>query len=525
MNIEINQLPEALTSHVSNRWSDFLRACERDQVALTDATHLKELPRVWAASDFIANACVANPALLQDLILSNDLARDYETGVYADRLSRLLEPIDDDNTLMRQLRLFRKREMVRIAWRDIAQTAALNTTLAELTGLAEACVQTASRWLQNQMRGEFGTPVDSDGNELDLVVLGMGKLGAWELNYSSDIDLIYTFREEGQTRDGQRTLTNGEFFIRLGQRLSRVLNDNTPDGYVFRVDTRLRPFGGAGQLALSFDAMESYYEQHGREWERYALIKARVVAGNEAHGKELMARLKPFVYRRYLDYGAFESLREMKQLIMTEVKRKGMDANVKLGGGGIREIEFIGQAFQLIRGGQEKRLQDRRIQTILPELGRLNLVPSFVVRHLLDAYRFLRLTENRLQELGDQQTHVLPDGDFARLRIAFGMGFASWAEFIRALDEHRGLVQEHFEQVFAAPQAEESQAQDKHTAMLTSMWLGRLVEADAIAVLENLGFADAAEVYRVTVQLRESSALRSLTPRAHASGSVDAAGD
>ncbi|HEY0635001.1 MAG TPA: bifunctional [glutamate--ammonia ligase]-adenylyl-L-tyrosine phosphorylase/[glutamate--ammonia-ligase] adenylyltransferase, partial [Gammaproteobacteria bacterium] len=296
-----------------------------------------------------------------------------------------------------------------------------------------------------------------------------------------------------------RQIANQEFFIRLGQRLNAVLEAATAHGFVFRVDMRLRPFGESSALAISFDAMEDYYQVHGREWERYAMIKARVVAGDKAHGAELMKMLRPFVFRRYVDFGAFESLREMKAMIAREVQRKGMDDNIKLGAGGIREVEFIGQAFQLIHGGREKTLQARRILTILEALRGFEYLPDFVVDELVIAYFFLRNTEHRLQEYAEEQTHMLPRDEEGRLRLAFSMGFDSWPSFEKVLRGHMHRVHQHFEQVFAAPQTEHG---DTDTHDLTGVWQGILDEEQAYAALAQAGYSETGEVYRRVQQLR-----------------------
>jgi glutamate-ammonia-ligase adenylyltransferase len=284
-----------------------------------------------------------------------------------------------------------------------------------------------------------------------LVVLGMGKLGARELNLSSDIDLIFAFPSTGEVSGGPRALGNEQFFTRLCQRLVKALDAQTVDGFVFRVDTRLRPFGAAGPLAMSFDAMEAYYQYQAREWERYAMTKARAVAGEPGPIAELMAMLRPFVYRRYLDFGAIDSLRNLKAIIDRELKRKGMDDNIKLGPGGIREIEFIGQSFQLIRGGRDPELQIRPIQPVLALLGAKGLLEAGAVDELTAAYRFLRLVENRVQAWQDRQTHVLPQQPEARLRLARSMGFSDWDGFKAELDRHRAGVQARFDGIFADP--------------------------------------------------------------------------
>ncbi|MEW8501005.1 MAG: bifunctional [glutamate--ammonia ligase]-adenylyl-L-tyrosine phosphorylase/[glutamate--ammonia-ligase] adenylyltransferase, partial [Candidatus Thiodiazotropha taylori] len=341
-----------------------------------------------------------------------------------------------------------------------------------------------------------------------LVVLGMGKLGARELNLSSDIDLIFAYPESGQT-DGARRLTNEQFFIRLCQKLVQALDNHTADGFVFRVDTRLRPFGTVGPLAMSFSAMESYYGSQAREWERYAMIKARVVAGDVAAGDELMAMLRPFVYRRYLDFSAIESLREMKHLISSELHKKGMEANIKLGPGGIREIEFIGQAFQLIRGGRDKDLQIRPILSVLKLLQARKLLPEYAVRELTEAYEFLRLVENRIQAWQDKQTHLLPSDETLSLRLARSMGFDDWRLFSEVLEQHRKRVQGHFDMVFAAPQAEA----DQENQPFAAVWNDRLDEEQAESVLHQYGFGKPDQALHLLNHLRNSHACRQLSSK------------
>ncbi|GAB4354093.1 MAG: bifunctional [glutamate--ammonia ligase]-adenylyl-L-tyrosine phosphorylase/[glutamate--ammonia-ligase] adenylyltransferase [Gammaproteobacteria bacterium] len=508
--LPLNALPEALATAVNSYWQRWLEAAANAGVEVPeDERLLNDLVSVWAGSEFVANAMIQQPALLTELHDSGDLYRRYPPDSYAKRLAGLLEDVADEATLAQRLRRFRGREMVRIAWRDLAGRADLDETLAETSALADACIQGALQVLYPWQCEEWGTPLGSSGEPQSLVVLGMGKLGACELNFSSDIDLIFAYPEAGQT-DGDRPRTNEQFFLRLGQRLVGALDTRTADGYVFRVDLRLRPYGESGPLAMSFAAMEQYYQAQGREWERYAMIKARVVAGDEARGAELLDLLRPFVYRRYLDYSAFESLRDMKAMIMREVLSKGMDANVKLGAGGIREVEFIGQAFQLVRGGRVPALQVRPIQEVLALLAEQQLLPEYVARELRDAYRFLRRVENRLQEYADQQVHSLPSDEVGRLRLAYTMGFDDWSSFEKALNHHRERVEGHFEQVFAAPQGDEGAGGEERMAAL---WQGALSDEEALDLLEQQGYRDPAEALRRITALRGSAAARSLSER------------
>ena len=495
-------LPKRLLPRAELLWQQFAESFP-DLCAELDVAQQAEILKIWVLSEFVAQSCLRDGHLLNNLLSSGDLWRRYDKGEYRQRVQQALVNCDNEAQLGESLRKLRRREMVRIAWRDLAGHADMVSTTADLSALADTCIDEALSRLHIWLCEQWGTPCDSEGQPQQLVVLGMGKLGAHELNYSSDVDLIFAYPEDGETRDGRRTLSNQEYFIKLGQALIRTLDTNNAWGFVFRVDMRLRPFGESSALALSFDAMEDYYQVHGREWERYAMIKARVCAGDLAAGAELMSRLKPFVYRKYVDFGAFASLREMKAMIAREVQRKGMANNVKLGAGGIREVEFIGQAFQLIRGGRETTLQVRRILSVLEALRGFDLLPDFVVDELVDAYIFLRNVEHRIQEYAEQHTHMLPTDEESKVRLAWSMGFADWAEFEAVLRDHMRLVHEHFEQVFAAPQTEH--AEGDHLD-LTGVWQGLLDEEQALAALQQLGYGNTIEVYGLIQGLRKGRA-------------------
>jgi len=466
------------------------------------------LQRVWEASDYVAKNCIRYPEILPRLLDSGRLGRSAAEGEMDRLLADALEGVADDQSLAAALRRFRRQEMVRIIWRDIASMAKLDETLEDLTSLADACVDRTLGLLHGWTVAELGTPRDATGAEQHLVVLGMGKLGARELNLSSDIDLIFAYTTAGQT-DAARSMTNEQFFVRLARRLVQALDASTADGFVFRVDVRLRPFGDSGPLAMSFDAMEDYYQTQAREWERYAMIKARVVAGDREAGGRFMAMLRPFVYRRYLDFSAIESLRDMKRMIDKELRRKGMADNVKLGPGGIREIEFIGQAFQLIRGGRDPDLQIRPIRPVLRLLMEKGLLPAWAAKQLDEAYAYLRLVENRLQAWSDKQTHLLPEGEAARLRLARSMGFANWDGFFAVLEEHRRRVQGEFDRVFASPQAEEGQ-QERY---FSSIWNGSADDAYYLGQLTEAGFKDAESTLGRLRTLRESASRKGLSRR------------
>jgi [glutamine synthetase] adenylyltransferase / [glutamine synthetase]-adenylyl-L-tyrosine phosphorylase len=477
-----------------------------------------ELGRVWIGSDFVADLCCSAPAMLFDLMDSGDLQRNYNKQDYINKLVSRLTEVGSEEALMRELRLFRQRELVRIIWRDLARTATLIDTTRHVSWLADVCIDQALNWLYGQACEKWGVPstlVNGQWVPQRMVVIGMGKLGAKELNVSSDIDLMFTYQGKGCTQGGARELDNQEFFVRLGQRLIHVLDSRTADGFVFRVDMRLRPYGQSGALALNFDAMCQYYQLQGRDWERYAMIKARIVAGDKQAGIQLREELRPFVYRKYLDYSAIEALRAMKELIRREEKQRGLQNDVKLGSGGIREIEFIAQVFQLIRGGKDRRLQQRGLRGVFDTLVDTEIMPAADAKGLMEAYEFLRNTEHVLQAVRDEQTQRLPDDEVGRLRLAFSMGFDGWASFSGRLSEHRCFVHEQFSQLIAPPQdiTDESSVELEQWQVLWRQLSRQELNGEwALEFVADKNFADAEEVLKVLQQLATSKKVASLQP-------------
>ncbi|MCW8826940.1 MAG: bifunctional [glutamate--ammonia ligase]-adenylyl-L-tyrosine phosphorylase/[glutamate--ammonia-ligase] adenylyltransferase, partial [Gammaproteobacteria bacterium] len=506
----IEQLPEILREGVSQTWKHLCEAACSDE-PVQSGSRLSELIAVLASSKFISQQFQRKPDLLNELIESGDLDRPYARDELTQRLTESIVDVADEAELGKVIRIFRQREMVRLGWRDLTGKAPLKEVVETLSELAEAAVSLGLEKLYQWHCDMWGTPLDSSGKPQRLVVLGMGKLGAWELNFSSDIDLIFTFPEDGETEGGKRQTTHQQFFVKLGQRLIKLIDQNTADGFVFRVDMRLRPFGDASPLAVSFDALEHYYQTHGREWERYAMIKARPIAGDVDAKAELMERIRPFIFRKYIDFGVFESLRDMKAMIARESAKRGMDRNVKLGEGGIREVEFLGQAFQLIHGGREPTLQRRRILTVLEALRGLEMLPDFVVDELNDAYDFLRRVEHRLQAWADQQTQLLPEDDEGKSRIAFTMDYDNWDDFIKALRHHTGKVHQHFEQVLAAPQNEHEDSEESHWV---AIWDGSIDDDEAITLLRESGYQQAEESYGEIRKLAESRIVQQISATA-----------
>ncbi len=512
----IIDLPQEMIEDSQSKWDAFCSAAEDANISLwDDSEFIDVLKRVFVFSNFIARSCTHNPAMLADLVESGDLHAQFPPDHYNHQLKKSLSglyELEQEDKLSSILRKFRLREMIRIAWRDLAGRADLFQTMADLSALAEACIHQGLSLLYEWACQKYGIPTGYDGSPQHLVVLGMGKLGGGELNFSSDVDLIFAYPAPGQTRGVSEPISNEEFFVRLCRALIKTIGSCTSEGIVFRVDMNLRPYGESGPLVMSFDAMEAYYQEQGREWERYAWIKARVVAGDKRAGAQLLERLNPFVYRRYLDFGAFESLRNMKRKISLEVKRKRMANNIKLGFGGIREIEFFGQIFQLIRGGVAPALQEQSLRKVLKALARENYIPQQACDELTRAYEFLRNTEHRLQEFSDQQTHKIPEDPIARVRLAASMGFADPESFIRHLKRHTEIVHDHFNQLLGAGDSKRIDDQgEKIESGLQAVWQDIIEDEQGRKVLAEAGFDNPDRVMRLLDDLRNDPETRLLS--------------
>ena len=508
------ELPDTL-KHLTSSHEQSLRSAVAGVDGLSldawTAERWTAFARVAAASEFVLEQSVRDPAMLLGLVDSGELDRRFAPGELCAQLAAAAQAATTEEELARNLRRQRTRQQVRIIWRDLTRQADLVETCRDLSDMADAAIDQAYQWLYPRHCQQFGTPIGNrSGLPQQMVVLGMGKLGAVELNLSSDIDLIFAFPEGGETEGVKRSLDNQEFFTRLGQRLIKALDPITVDGFVFRVDMRLRPYGSSGALTLSFNALEQYYQDQGRDWERYAMIKARVVAGDQVAGNQLQEMLRPFVYRRYLDFSAIEALRTMKQLIQQEVRRKGMSENIKLGAGGIREVEFIAQAFQLIHGGRDLSLQQRPLLKVLATLEGQGYLPPAVVAELREGYLFLRYTEHAIQAIADRQTQMLPDGDLDRARIAFMLGFPDWAAFHAQLMHWRGRIDWHFRQVISDPDDEDGEGEVVVGGEWLPLWEEAQDEEAACRQLEDAGFRDAPRALKLLAALRSSPNLRSM---------------
>lgn len=504
--LDVEKIPEEFHGEVTRRW----------QQIQTKFVHLEtpcpaELPAqialVLMASEYFADQCERNPALLKTLVDENYLYDELPENQIRQKVAEAVEGADSVDDLARSLRELRRLHMCRVIFRDFNRVSEMAETTRELSVFADCCIDAALDWLFRRQCEDLGRPCNDKGDLQRPVVIGMGKLGAFELNLSSDVDLIFTYPEQGKTV-GARKTDNQEFFTKLGQSLIKVLSAVTADGFVFRVDMRLRPWGDSGALVQNFNALEEYYAKHGRDWERYAMIKARVVAGDKEQGRKLLEMLRPFVFRRYVDYSVIESLREMKGMIVREVARKGLHDHVKLGAGGIREIEFVAQVFQLIHGGREVDLQNPGVQTILARLAERGYLPKAAVRDLDAAYVFLRNTEHALQGYRDMQTHELPDDSMGQLRLAHVMGFDTWDEFKVSLDHHRTAVHKHFQDLVNEP--DESRDSQAHVDDWRALWQDDVEDDFAIRFLAGHGYVDVDEAWRHLRILKSSKKVLSL---------------
>jgi len=474
-----------------------LRNAAPQSAALFDDAEVRtKLQRIAIASDFAIDTLVRQPNLLASLLA--DVPALPPPELTADNRA-------DWPALLRR---YRVAGSTRLIWRDVLGLDEVGDTLTGATQLAEACLQSALAALEADFAQRHGVIRDRDGQAQRLVVYGLGKLGGGELNFSSDIDLVYAYEYDGES-DGPRPLAAEAYYARLGQQLAKLLDEVTADGFSHRVDLRLRPYGNVGRVAWSFAAMEQYFQHEGRDWERYAWQKARPVAGDTGAGERFLETLRPFVYRRYLDYGALDGLRTMKAAISAEVARKELADDIKRGPGGIREIEFLVQALQLIRGGREPALRERRLLPAMQALVDAGHMAAETGDALTAAYGFLRRIENRLQMLADAQTHALPERTDERERVAAALDYADWHALRQALDAQRARVTAEFEALLAPRR--KAQAPDA----LSAYWRA-LPDAGAVDALRDAGFVEAEQADGLLRDLARSPGVKGLSDSARA---------
>lgn len=482
------------------------------QLSQCNSVFVQENLNILVQSDFIVDAFYRYPQWLTNII--NHPPQADERRYYQQWLNEHLTSVLDETALMKALRLFRRYILVRLEWSQLTYTSSDEQILSQLSELAEVIIVTARDWLYELSCKEWGTPCSHQGEPQPLLVLGMGKLGGGELNFSSDIDLIFTYPEHGQTQGGRRELDNAVFFTRLGQRLIKALDSITEDGFVYRVDMRLRPLGEGGPLVLSFSSMEDYYQEQGRDWERYAMVKAKVLGDQQnSFTKELYQMLKPFVYRRYIDFSVLQSLRNMKSMIEREVRRRGLKNNIKLGAGGIREIEFIVQVFQLIRGGRVIGLQTRSLLTALQVIEQESLLDTNEVAQLRNNYLFLRRCENLLQAINDEQTQTLPEEELDQIRLATNMGFTNWSEFIEQLTVRMQQNRLIFNALIGNDDSESVPNTKQYNDLFDELWVPDLQLSDIKTVLPNYSDSDAEQLYQMLIQFRNDIGKRTIGVR------------
>lgn len=417
-----------------------------------------------------------------------------------------LKQAHDEAETARQLRILRRYVLAHIMVRDLCRVSDLAEVTRTITEFADFAVNTAADFAHAYYAGLYGEPIGRySGAPQRLSVVAMGKAGGYELNVSSDLDLIFVYPESGDT-DGKRSRSNQEFFTKTGQKIIALLNEQTADGFVFRIDMRLRPDGNAGALVLNETALEQYLQLHGREWERYAWCKGRVIT---PYANGIAALVRPFVFRKYLDYHAYAAMRGLHSQIRQEVRKHGMEHNIKLGAGGIREVEFTAQIFQMIRGGQNRSLQLKGTQETLLRLAESSILNRETVNQLLEAYRFLRDTEHRLQYWDDQQTQTLPEQAAQQQALAESMGFADYTAFSGSLNQHRRRVHELFNSILDEPQADADNDGDKPVWAQTDA-----APAEAAAELAAYGFAQPDAALARLTAWKHSSKYRNLSAQA-----------
>ena len=442
----MNKLTPQLEEIAKEKKSQFCEKCQTRGIDVSKFDQ-NELGYVFALSDFISSNLIRDPGILQK-IEERNLTDSCLKDCFSGDLDLIFSQIETEEQLLADLRQYRTLMMICIAWQELTGRIEIQDSVATLSLLAENIILRTRDWLYNRLIIRYGTPIGGISRKpQQLIVIAMGKLGGSELNFSSDIDLIFCYPENGDTVGGRKGVENQIFFTKLAQQLINALHMTTVDGQVYRIDMRLRPFGEDGSLVVNFTAMEDYYQKHGRSWERYAMVKARVLGEQTEDVAELYSMLRPFVYRRYFDFGAIDSLRKMKSMIETEVRRRGLINNIKLGMGGIREVEFVTQVFQLIRGGREPELQIRNLPLALERLEQEQIISSESKELLLKGYLFLRKVENILQEINDQQTQMLPESSVDQDRLVTVLGYKDWNSFLEVLHQHLQNIHGEFKVV------------------------------------------------------------------------------
>ncbi len=508
------EFPDDLKESAREFFSETLD--EKAQKIIRERNAEDLLIRAVALSPFIKSGFKKYPELVSELLEQGALYRGISKKIFWESALAIHERARTEEDFLKEIRKFRIKNSVRIAIRDICGLSDFFEVSGELSDLATTLVELSLRWLEKRLLKTFGSP-RFDSQKICPIVLGMGKLGARELNFSSDIDLIFSYRGDYPKITGlKKGLGLDEYFQYLVRKLLQVLSSPTSDGIVYRTDTRLRPFGDSGPLVMSHEAMLSYYEIHGRTWERYALIKAQPMCGDIESGKRLLDDLRPFIYRKYLDYSAISAINEIKDSIMTQHAQKGILDNIKLGPGGIRDAEFIVQTFQLIKGGRIKSLQTPYFKRALEVIANLRLLDQKTCKNLLNSYIFLRTTENRLQEYSDQQTHTLPKDNQKRHLLSLSLGFKKWDEFLEVLTFYRREIERVFSDLFKThrrkygTKSRETLSEDSSKTLLAKNVWEDLGAEEVNDRLKDLGFVNPEKALSILRALKKSKKFRSL---------------
>ncbi len=498
--INMDHLPAPLLPMVSRFYQTFIESGGETLTEWCVPQDAHRLVSLWAQSQYAARICSQQPDVLPILFASGQLARHYDRADFSQQWeSDYLQRVQDAPSLMSALRLYRHQHMVRILWRYAAAEADIVHTMRELSLLAEHCLDCALKWHYQQLCIRHGITYAAE-HPVPMVVLGLGKLGGSELNFSSDVDLIFTYPYDSEQKLEQ------ELYIILAQQLVTTMGEMTEQGFVFRMDMRLRPYGQSSALVCSDDALLRYYEKHGRDWERYALLKARPVAGDIEAGYHLLERLRPFIYRRYLDFAAIDSLREMHALWHKQSGRTDLSINIKLGAGSIREAEFTVQALQLLRGGQVGALRHTNFLMVARTIQRLGIMASSEMECIIEGYSFLRRCEHVLQGWNDQQTQQLPHNALEQCALAYGMGYETWDDFCIALQAHRDNVRQVFADVVGTSPA----STDATTDVWQVLWPEIQSVSEAQHLLEEKCFRNPQETLKRLDRFRRSTALQQM---------------
>jgi len=507
----LNPIPDSEISKLQQDFEDVVVELGHDQHLLQ---HKQEILAVWYASPFIRRVSMSQPRFLQSLLANNELNKNYGIVEYQHFLSETFVNIESVGQLQRRLRKKRVAAFARIAWRDVKQYTSVQQTLNELSFFAEVCIQGTLQWCFEWLQSQTKSDDFVKKLKQEIVIFALGKLGGGELNFSSDVDIVFAYVDQAENKSEEVQQGHvgqaSEFYLRVVQLFIKVLSEQTQDGFVFRVDTRLRPFGDSGSLIPSFSSIDQYFQIHGRDWERYAWQKARVIAGDQQAGEQFLHEITPFIYRRYLDYGAMQSLRKMKALIDTKARQEVAKENLKIGFGGIREIEFIAQMFQLIYGGKDVSLRLHSTLRALEQLEVQGLLSSDWAAKLTKAYLFLRKLENALQLRDDQQIHSLPSDHKQQEHYVYLLGMKNWQEFYAEYEKQTNIVNVIYQSLLKSE--ESTDAEEIEFGGFSNIWLQMNDKEFCLDVLTKYFEADANKIYQQLHDFQQSSLVKKLIP-------------